>query len=114
MFVLCIAKPIMVTNFTTMRKDQSADNVMLICAVKYAHPTATITWNIMTEPSNVYHVIEGNSTGNHILHNNGSLEVYRRVIYEKDHVMVMCSATNKYGFGQSVFSIWDDEYFSQG
>ena len=109
-----VAKPIMVVNFTTIRKDQSTGNVMLTCAVKYSYPTAVITWNVMTESSSVYDVVEENSTGNYVLLNNGSLEVYRRFIYEEDHVIVMCLASNKYGSAKSVFSIWDDEHFSEG
>ena len=101
----------MVINFTTIHKDQSASNVMLTCAVQYAYPTAEITWNIMTESSMIYHVLEENSTGNYILYNNGSLEVYRYFIYEEDHVVVMCSASNKFGSAQTEFSIVD---FSQG
>ena len=104
----------MLINFTTIRKDQSSGNVMLKCGVKYSYPTAEITWNIMTESSMTYDVIEENSTGNYILLNNGSLEVYRRYIYEEDHVTVTCLASNKYGSAETVFSIWDDEYFSQG
>ena len=104
----------MLINFTTIRKDQSPDNVMLTCGVKYSYPTAETTWNIMTESSMTYDVIEENSTGNYILLNNGSLEVYRRYIYEEDHVTVTCLASNKYGSAETVFSIWDDEYFSQG
>ena len=98
----------MVINFTTIHKDQSMGNVMLTCAVNYSYPTALLTWNIMTESSSGYDVIEENSTGNYVLLNNGSLEVYRRFIYEEDHVTVMCLATNKYGSAKSVFSIWDD------
>ena len=113
-FPLCVAKPIMFTNITTIRKDQSTGNVMLTCGVKYSYPTAKITWNIMTESSITYDVIEENSTGNYILLHNGSLEVYRRFIYEEDHVTVKCLASNKYGSAETVFSIWDDEYFSQG
>ena len=104
----------MLINFTTIRKDQSSGNVMLTCGVKYSYPTAEITWNIMTESSMTYDVIEENSTGNYILLNNGSLEVYRQYIYEEDHVTVMCLASNKYGSAETVFSIWDDEHFSQG
>ena len=118
MYVLlsCVAKPIMVINFnfTTIRKDQSTGNVMLTCSVKYSYPTAKFTWNIMTESSSVYVAIEKNSSGNYILLNNGSLEIYRRFIYEEDHVTVMCLASNKYGSAKRVFSIWDDKYFSQG
>ena len=115
MYILSfVAKPIMVINFTTIRKDQSMGNVMLTCAVKYSYPTAKLTWNIMTESSSEYNVVEENSTGNYVLLNNGSLEVYRRFIYEEDRVTVMCLATNEYGSGKSMFSIWDDEYFSQG
>ena len=112
--VLHVAKPIMVTNFTTIRKDQSISNVMLTCPVQYAYPPAEITWNIMTESSSADHVIEKNSTGNYILLNNGSLEVYHRFIYDEHHVTVTCTAANKYGSAQTLFSIWDDEYFSQG
>ena len=114
MLLSFVAKPIMVINFTTIHKDQSTGNVILMCAVKYSHPTATLTWNIMTESSSEYNVVEENSTENYVLLNNGSLEVYRQFIYEEDHVTVMCLATNEYGSNQSVFSIWDDEYFSQG
>ena len=109
-----VAKPIMANNFTTIRKKQSTGNVMLTCVVNYSYPTAVLTWNIMTESSSVYDVVEENSTGNYVLLSNGSLEVYRRFIYEEDHVTVKCLATNKYGSAKSVFSIWDDEYFSQG
>ena len=104
----------MVIKFVTIRKDESTSNVMLTCAVQYAYPTAEITWNIMTKSSRMYHVVEENSTGNYILHNNGSLEVYRRFIYEEDHVNVMCSASNKFGSAQTLFSIWDNEYFIEG
>ena len=103
----------MVINITTIRKDQSTGNVMLTCAVQYSYPTANITWSIMTE-SGVYRVVEDNFTGNYILCSNRSFEVYRRYIYEEDQVTIMCSATNKYGSAQSVFNIWDNEYFSQG
>lgn len=112
-FVSHVAKPIMVINITTIRKDQSTGNVMLTCAVQYSYPTANITWSIMTE-SGVYRVVEDNFTGNYILCSNRSFEVYRRYIYEEDQVTIMCSATNKYGSAQSVFNIWDNEYFSQG
>ena len=116
MLVSHAAKPIMVINFTTIRivKDQSTNNVMLTCAVLYAYPTAEITWNIMTESSSTDHMIKRNITGNYILLNNGSLEVYHRFIYDEHHVTVTCSASNKYGTAQTVFSIWDDKYFSQG
>ena len=87
---------------------------MLTCDIQYAYPPATISWNIMTESSNIHGVVEGNSTGNYTLHNNRSLEIYHHFIYEEDHVTVICLVSNKYGSGQSVFSIWDDEYFSQG
>ena len=112
--VFCVAKPIMITKFATIHKDQSTSNVMLTCAVRYAYPTAEITWNFITKSSRIYHVVEENSTGNYILHKNGSLEVYRHFIYEEDHVNVMCSASNKFGSAQTVFSIWDDEQFSPG
>ena len=112
--LLYVAKPIMANNFTIIRKDQSTGNVMLTCAVNYSYPTAVLAWNIMTESSSVYDVVEENSTGNYVLLNNGSLEVYRRFIYEEDHVTVMCLATNKYGSAKSVFSIWDNEHFSKG
>ena len=98
----------MADTFTLIRKDQSTGNVILTCAVNYSYPTAVLTWNIMTESSSVYDVVEENSTGNYVLHNNGSLEVYRRFIYEEDHVTVVCLATNIYGSAKSVFSIWDD------
>ena len=104
----------MIINFTTIRKDQRMGDIMLTCAVKYSYPTAVLTWNIMTESSSIYEVVEENSTGNYVVLNNGSLEVYRRFIYEEDHVTVMCLASNKYGSAKSVFSIWDDEQFSQG
>ena len=113
-FLSHVAKPIMVINFTIIRKDRSAGNVMLTCAIKYSYPAAVLTWNIMTESSSVYDVVEENSTGNYVLLNNGSLEVYRRFIYEEDHVTVKCLATNKYGSVKSVFSIWDNEHFTQG
>ena len=116
MVMLHVAKPIMAINFTTIRKDhdQSTNNVMLTCAVQYAYPTAEITWNVMTESSSADHVIEKNSTGNYILLNNGSLEVYHRFIYDEHHVTVTCSAANKYGFAQTVFSIWNNEHFTKG
>ena len=98
----------MAINFTTIHKDQSTGNVMLRCAVNYSYPTALLTWNIMTESSSAYDAVEENSTGNYVLLNNGSLEVYRRFIYEEDHVTVKCLASNKYGSARSVFSIWDD------
>ena len=89
-------------------------NIMLTCDVQYAYPIPNITWNIMTESSSDYNVIEENSTGNYILHNNGSLEVYHRFIYEEDHVTLKCLAANKFGFAQSVFHVWDREKFYQG
>ena len=104
----------MVTDFTTIRHKDKSNNDMLTCAVQYAYPPAEITWSIMTESSSADHVIEKNSTGNYILLNNGSLEVYHRFIYDEHHVTVTCSAANEYGSAQTVFSIWDDEYFSQG
>ena len=109
-----VAKPIMLHSQKSIIKDRSNINVMLACDVKYAYPTAKITWNITTESSNIYRAIEENSTGNYILHNNGSLEIYHRFIYEEDHVMVMCLATNKYGSAHSVFHVWDPERFNRG
>ena len=90
-------------------KSISNINVMLTCGVKYAYPPANITWNIKTESFAVYHMLEENSTGNYILHNNGSIEIYQHFIYAVDYVMVMCLATNKYGSAQTVFHIWDPE-----
>ena len=89
-------------------------NIMLTCPVQYAYPIARVTWNIMTESSSIQRVIENNSTGNYILHNNGSLEIYHRFIYEEDHVTVTCTATNEYGSAQTVFHMWDPERFDQG
>ena len=111
--VLCVAKPMMITESATIRKDQSPNNVMLTCPVQYGYPTAEITWNMMSKLTSMYLVLEENSTGNYILLNNGSLEVYRRFIYEEDHVNVMCLASNKFGSAQTVYSILDDEHFSQ-
>ena len=108
------AKPIMSYSSKTIIKDRNNINIILTCAVKYSYPTAKLTWNIMTESSSAYNVVEENSTGNYILHNNGSLEVYRRFIYEEDRVTVMCLATNKYGSATTVFHIWDPERFHQG
>ena len=98
----------------TIIKERHNINIMVTCAVKYSYPTAKITWNIMTESSNVYNVVKENSTGNYILHNNGSLEVYHRFIYEEDHVTVMCLATNEHGSATTLFHIWDHERFYQG
>ena len=89
-------------------------NTMLTCSIHYAYPTAKITWNIMTKSSKVYRQVKNNSTGNYILHNNGSFEVYNRYIYEEDYINVTCSAANKYGTVQSVFNLWDHELFFQG
>ena len=104
----------MLYNSTTIIKDRNSNNVMLTCDVQYAYPTARVTWNILTESSNIRGVIEDNSTGNYLLHNNGSLEVYHRYIYEEDHVTAVCSAINQYGLGQSTFHIWDPKRFYQG
>ena len=87
---------------------------MLTCAVKYSYPTAVLTWNIMTESSSAYSVVKENSIGNYILHNNGTLEVYHRFVYEEDHVTVRCLATNEYGSATTVFHIWDPKRFYQG
>ena len=89
-------------------------NIMLTCPVRFAYPIAKVTWSIMTESSSLQHVIEENSTGNYIQHNNGSLEIYRRFIYEEDHVTVLCTAANQYGSAQTVFHVWDPERFHQG
>ena len=114
MLTSCVAKPIMATN-STIRKDVKTDNVMLTCDVKYAYPTANITWNITTESSGVYHMVKENSNnGNYVLLSNGSLEIYHRYVYEENHVTAVCSAANKYGSAQTVFSVWDPDYFSQG
>lgn len=86
---------------------------MLTCAIKYNYPNAKVTWNIMTEHES-YGTIKENSTGNYILHNNGSLEIYHRFIYEEDHMTAMCTATNKYGSAQTVFHVWDPDRFYQG
>ena len=98
----------------TIVKDRNNINLMLTCAIKYSYPNAKITWNIMTESSNAYGAVQQNSTGNYILHNNGSLEVYHRYIYEEDHITAMCLAVNKYGNAQTVFHLWDPEKFYQG
>ena len=114
-YVFYVAEPIMVTNITTIIKDHTDNaNVMLTCHVQYAYPTPNITWNIMTESSSNYNVIEENSTGNYILHNNGSLEVYHRFIYEESHVTVMCLASNEYGYAQSIFNVYEHAWFSRG
>ena len=115
MYVFYVAKPIIVRNVTTIIKDHTDNtNVMLTCGVQYAYPTPNITWNIMTESCSDYNVIEENSTGNYILYNNGSLEVYHHFVYEESHVTVMCSAANKYGYAQSIFYFWEHEWFSRG
>jgi len=111
MLALYVAKPMMVTNFTRKINMRNV-NVMLTCEVRHAYPTAEITWNIMV--NELYQVVEKNSIGNYILHNNQSLEVYHRYILEKHHVTFMCLATNKYGSAQSVFDIWEYNQFYKG
>ena len=112
--MLCVAKPIMIFKSDTIRKDRIPSNVMLTCPVQYAYPMAEITWGMMIESSRTYRVLEENSTGNYILLNNRSLEVYRRFIYEEDHVNVMCLASNRFGYAETVFNIWNDMHFFQG
>ena len=107
------AKPIMLYSTRTENTKLSI-NIMLTCPVQYAYPIAKVTWSIMTESSSLQLVIEKNSTGNYILHNNGSLEIYHRFIYEEDHVTAVCTAANKYGSGQTAFHIWDPDRFKQG
>lgn len=68
----------------------------------------------MTESSKVYQKLERSSTGNYIMHSNGSIEVYYRFILDSDHLIFMCSAANKYGSAENVFHLWDYEVFNQG
>ena len=86
------------------------DNIRLTCGVQYAYPLPTIEWYIMTPLSDEYTLIQENTT-NYKLLGNGSVEFLHRFLFEIGYMIVMCSATNVYGYDHSTFYIWEQEIF---
>ena len=103
------AKPLITTASITLVMEQRK-NIVLTCEMRYAYPLPTIEWYIMIPLSDEYTLIQENST-NYILHNNGSIEFLHRFLFEMGYVIIMCSATNVYGSGNSTFHLWEYETF---
>ena len=89
---------------------EERNNTVLTCGVQYAYPLPTIEWYIMTPLSDEYTLIQENTT-NYKLLSNGSVEFLYRFLFEIGHMIVMCSATNVYGYEDSTFILWEYETF---
>ena len=89
---------------------EERNNLVLTCSVQYAYPLPTIEWYIMTPLSDDYTLIQ-ESTTNYKLLSNGSVEFLHRLLFEIGYVIVMCSATNVYGYDHSTFYIWEQQIF---
>ena len=103
------AKPLVTTEFVRIIMKER-NNILLTCDVQYAYPLPTIEWHIMTPLSDEYTLIQENTT-NYRLLSNGSIEFLYRFLFEIGHMIVMCSATNVYGYEDSTFILWEYETF---
>ena len=89
---------------------EQRSNIVLTCDVRYAYPLSTIEWHILSPLSVDYTPIQENST-NYILHSNGSVEFLHRYLFEMGYMIVMCLATNEYGYDRSTFTLWEYDIF---
>jgi len=114
--VLIIALPIILMKLKTVVRDQDDNNVILLCDVDYAYPPPNISWSIMTDLSDGFIVLHENTSGSsdYEIHSDGSIELYRRFLYEEEYVVVMCSAFNLYGSASKKFVLWEKTAFEKG
>ena len=104
-----VAKPILTTESETMIMKER-DHIVLTCDVQYAYPLPIIEWYIMTPLSDDYTLMQENTT-NYKLLSNGSVKFLYRFLFEMGYMVVMCSATNVYGYEHSTFILWEYETF---
>ena len=86
--------------------------IILTCA----YPTATlnVNWNITTPLSGLYVIQENhNNNSDYKLHGNGSIEIYHQFLFEKDFIVVKCSANNPYWSITKTFHLWEHETFTE-
>ena len=108
-YLYAIAKPLVTTEFVRIIMKER-NNILLTCDVQYAYPLPTIEWYIMTPLSDEYTLIHKNTT-NYKLLGNGSVELLHNFLFEMGYMIVMCSATNVYGYDHTTFYIWEQEIF---
>ena len=111
-----VALPIILMELVTEVRDQNDYNAILSCDVDYAYPPPDIIWSIMTDLSEGFIVLHENTTSSsdYELHSDGTIEVYRRFLFEEGYVIVMCSAFNLYGYAIKKFILWERTEFEKG
>ena len=91
------------------------ENIMLTCGIQYAYPTPKIEWSVKTPSSVLLDMQQNSSTNtNYFMHSNRSFEIYHRFLFEVEHVIALCTATNIHGSNKTVFHLWEHKSFTKG